>query len=262
MSIIILLTMALKVTTKTSTYNDNMAAVKTNSFRLITTQDMMDPDQLQDNLDGIIPVLYEISQFNMVNYTNLNDHWKLNTMEPLVRHLTNDLIISIRQIKQLLSPIKHRQARNVIGDVIASLTGLATQKQLEEVANNNEGEIDQNLLHIADLTRNQDSIHQKIKQLTIELTAINEVSVNNSMGFIYITRIQQLTTYTLQLILLTTEYKREWTDIMSSISNRNTNHHTIPLEAMMAARKRFHMYYGSKNAVSYTHLTLPTICSV
>ena len=83
--------------------------------------------------------------------------------------------------------------------------------------------------------------------MTMELTALNEISVNNSMGFIYITRIQQLTTYTLQLILLTTEYKREWTDIMSSISNRNTNHHTIPLEAMMAARKRFHMYYGSKN---------------
>ena len=167
-------------------------------------------------------------------------------MGPLIRHLTIDLINSIRHIKQHLTPAS-RQSRNIIGDVISSLTGLATQKQLEQNLQKGEGETDLNLLHIADLAQNQDSIHQKIKHMENELNVMLELNAEKAEAYILVTKVQQLNTYALQLILVTMEYKNMWSEIAFSIANGNTNHHTIPLQAILDARKTFHKYYGSKN---------------
>ena len=166
-------------------------------------------------------------------------------MAPLLRHLTSDLLNSIHQIQQFLTPTINRRTRNVIGDIISSLTGLATQEQLRKNLLDTGGESDQNLLHIADLARNQDSIHTRIEEMSAELNSIYEVTERQS--FNKITRVLQLTSYALQLIFLTTEYKVMWSDIASSITNEHSNHHTIPLPAILEARTTFLKYYGSKN---------------
>ena len=252
--------------------NISTIAIKTNSFRLLTQQDILDPVKLQSNLNSIIPHLHRLAAPNTSQYNVLrpneniryNQMWSQTTMGPLLKHLTTDILNSISQMEQFLTPTTNRHTRNILGNIISSLTGLATQEQLEDNLLNTDEQTDQNLLHIADLTRNQDTIYHRIKQMAEEVQTVYEVVNKNTMS--HTTRVLQLTSYALQLTFLAMEYRNMWADIVSAISNGHSNHHSVPLNTILEARETFHKYYGSNNhntRFGITHggkfLHIPTI---
>ena len=161
--------------------------------------------------------------------------------------LAQSLEDTLREIDALLNTTPNVQKRNILGDIISSITGLATHEQLErtiELITTSNDQADRNLLSVVQLSTIQHSMEKQLAQTNQFFTEVindiipelDDIATNT-----------HILTYAIRLTSIVDTFRRKWERIVESLMHNRPNYHTLPGEAMQRASIKFERFYGKVN---------------
>ena len=172
----------------------------------------------------------------------------INAIGWIMERLADTLEDTLSEIDALLNSEPTIQKRNIIGDAISSITGLATEDQLQQTMDlitSSNAQADHNLLSIVELATKQHSLEQQLRRTNEVFTNLFYNSIKMQIG--ENSRNIHLMAYAIRLTRIVDNFHHKWTQIADSLMHNRPNYHTMPGEALQQANQKFERFYGKVN---------------